>query len=99
MDDHGLKVLKQLCKLTLIQKIFEEKFRKISEEIKTFSEVEKSSRINIEILGQSDAACQNAKTKFEEILNEFIKKDEISNETVELLTRDQVKFVFFLFRF
>jgi hypothetical protein len=68
-------------------------------EIETFSEEEKSSKIDIKIIGQSDAACQNLKTKFEKILNEFIKKDEISNETVELLTRDQVNFIFFTIKF
>ena len=99
MDGHGVNALKQLYKLTLIRKIFEDKFRRLSEEIEKFSEEEKSSKINIEILGQSDAACQNAKIKFEEILNEFIKKDEISNETVELLTKDQVKLLFFQLKF
>ena len=99
MDGHGVNALKQLYKLTLIRKIFEDKFRRLSEEIEKFSEEEKSSKINIEILGQIDAACQSAKIKFEEILNEFIKKDEISNETVELLTKDQVKLLFFQLKF
>jgi len=57
-------------------------------------EEEKSLKIGIKIIGQSDSACQSAKIKFQEMLNDFIKKDEISNETVELLTKDQVNILF-----
>lgn len=45
----------------------------------------------IKIIGQSDLACQTAKIKFQELINDLIKNDEISNETVQMLTKEQVR--------